>query len=174
MTRPRGRMLRQVVDWRATAVAALAGAITFLLVITTLLPANTGGSPWAVFRYLASPLLGRGVLPPPATFDAGVVVVALLVVLVISFFYAAILTTIIHRWGLIVGLIGGALYGLAIYAINFFTLTLLFDWFYALRSWPVLIAHVLFGAVTGFVYELLEVERFVPLEQESVPGQRSP
>jgi len=165
MTQTRGTLLRQVVDWRATAIAAVAGAVTFLLVITTLLPVNTGGSPWAVFRYLASPLLGRDVLPPPATFDAGVVIVALLVNFVISFIYAAILTTIIHRWGLLVGLIGGALFGMAVYAINFFTFTLLFDWFYVLRSWPVLVAHVLFGAVTGFVYELLEVERFVPIEE---------
>ena len=103
----------------------------------------------------------------PVSFDAGIVMVGLLIHFLLSLIAGAILTTIIHRWGLLVGLLVGALFGLAVYAINFFTFTLLFDWFYVLRSWPILLAHVLFGAVTGFVYELLEVERFVPVNVEA-------
>jgi len=164
MTRSPVMRMRQIVDWRATAIAALAGALTFLISLALLLPGTTGGSLWAVLRYIASILLGSAVLPPPASFDPTIVFVGLLVHLLLSLIYAAVLTTILHRWGLIVGLFGGALFGLAIYAINFFTFTLLFEWFYLLRSWPILLAHVLFGAVTGFIYELLEVERFVPVE----------
>lgn len=164
MTQSRTTEFRQLVDWRAAAIGALAGAITFLLVIAIVLPLTTGGTLWAFFRYLAAILLGDAVLPPPAGFDPTVVLVGLLVHLILSLLYGAILALILHRWGLLVGLLGGALFGLAIYAINIFTFTLLFDWFYLLRSWPILLAHVLFGAVTGFVYELLEVERYVPVE----------
>lgn len=164
MTQTRTHRFRQLVDWRAAVIGALAGAIAFLLVIAIVLPLTTGGTLWAFFRYLASILLGDSILPPPAGFDITAVLTGLLVHLVLSLLYGAILALIIHRWGLVVGLIGGALFGLAIYAINIFTFTLLFDWFYVLRSWPILLAHVLFGAVTGFVYELLEVERFVPVE----------
>jgi hypothetical protein len=156
--------MRQVVDWRATFIAAMVGGLAFLITIAIVLPTTTGGTLWAFFRYVASIVMGSDVLPPPASFDAGVVVVGLLVHFLLSLIFGAVLATIIHRWGLLVGLIGGALFGLAIYAINFFTFTLFFDWFYLLRSWPILLAHVLFGAVTGFVYELLEVERFVPDE----------
>lgn len=164
MTSSRMTRMRQVVDWRATIIAAIAGALIFLLAIAILLPATTGGSLWAFYRYIASILLGEGILPPPAGFDLRVVLVGTLIHLVLSLIYGAILTTILHRWGLVVGLLGGAVFGLAVYAINFFTFTLLFDWFYLLRSWPILLAHVLFGAVTGLIYELLEVERFVPVD----------
>lgn len=164
MTQPRTSRLRQLVDWRAAVVGALAGAVTFLLVVAITLPLTTGGTLWAFFRYLASILLGDSILPPPAGFDLSAVLVGLLVHLTLSLVYGAILALVIHRWGLVVGLVGGALFGFAVYAINFFTFTLLFDWFYLLRSWPILLAHILFGAVTGFVYELLEVERFVPAE----------
>ena len=158
--------VRQLVDWRATVIAGLSGAIVFVLTIVTVLPATTGGSLAAFFRYVASIIFGKDVLPPSTGSDPGVILVGVLLHLILSLIFAAILTTIIHRWGLLVGLFGGALFGLAIYAINFFTFTLFFDWFYLLRSWPILLAHVLFGAVTGFVYELLEVERFVPIEDE--------
>lgn len=164
MTQSHTTSFRQLVDWRAAAFGSLAGAIVFLLVVAIVLPLTTGGTLWGFFRYLASILLGDAVLPPPAGFDLTAVLLGLLVHLVLSLLYGAILALIIHRWGLIVGLLGGALFGLAIYAINIFTFTLLFDWFYLLRSWPILLAHVLFGATAGFVYELLEVERFVPAE----------
>lgn len=164
MTQPPPSRFRQLVDWRAAVIGALAGAVTFLLVIAVVLPFTTGGSLWSFFRYLASILLGDGILPPPAGFDLGAVIAGLLVHLILSLLYGAILAVVIHRWGLVVGLVGGALFGIAIYAINIFTFTLLFEWFYLLRSWPILLAHVLFGAVAGFVYELLEVERYAPVE----------
>lgn len=167
MTQSRTMKMRQLVDWRATIIAALLGGLAHLLSLAIILPAVSGGTVWAILRYMASILMGTSVLPPPASFDAGIVLVGLLVHFLLSLIFGAILTTIIHRWGLLIGLLGGALFGLAIYAINYFTFTLLFDWFYVLRSWPILLAHVLFGATTGFIYELLEVERFVPVDVEA-------
>ena len=72
----------------------------------------------------------------------------------------------LHRWGIIVGIIGGAIFGLALYLINFYTLTYFFPWFFPLRSWMMMLSHVIYGATAGGVYEALEVEEFVPLEQE--------
>ncbi len=72
--------------------------------------------------------------------------------------YAVILAFIIHRWGLIVGIVGGALYGAALYFINLYTLTLLVPWLFAVNSMPLLISHVVFGAVAGGVYELFDVD----------------
>ncbi len=167
MTDSRSVKMRQLVDWRAAVIAALAGGLVFLISLALILPGTTGGTIWAVLRYMASIVMGDEVIPPPASFDITIVVAGLLIHFLLSLIFGAILATIIHRWGLLVGLLGGALFGLAIYAINFFTFTLLFEWFYLLRSWPVLLAHVLYGAVTGFVYELLEVERFAAVDVEA-------
>jgi hypothetical protein len=155
--------MRPVVDWSAALWAGVISGIVFLLA-NLLLTALTLGSPWIVLRILASIVLGSRVLPPPATFDLGIAVVALLVNLALSIFFAGLIALIIHRWGLIVGLVGGALLGLALYVINFYTFSFFFPWFFPFRSWMMLVSHLIFGAVAGGTYELLEVEEFVPVE----------
>ena len=55
-----------------------------------------------------------------------------------------------------VGIIGGALLGLCIYAINFYTMTYLFKWMFAMHSTVSVIAHLVFGAVAGGVYEMYD------------------
>lgn len=156
--------MRQVMDWRAAFWAGIAAGAVFLAVQMVLLPLLTGGSPWVVPRRIAAIVLGEGVLPPPATFDFTILLVAVLLHFFLSVIYALILAFIIHRWGLIVGILGGALFGLALYVVNFYTFSLLFPWFFPIRSWIDVLSHVLFGAVAGGVYEALEVEVFVPLE----------
>jgi hypothetical protein len=112
----------------------------------------------------AAMVLGRGVLPPPATFDAGVVGVAFALHMALALAYTALIAFILHRWGLLVGIVGGALLGLALYAINYGTMAWFFPWFLDLKGGIVLVSHVVFGALAGGVYELLEIERFVPEE----------
>jgi hypothetical protein len=155
--------LRQVVDWKAAISAGVAAGLMFLLLQMALHGLLLeGGGVWIVPRYVAAIVMGEGVLPPPASFDLVVVLVALLVHFTLSILYALILAFVIHRWGLLVGILGGALFGLALYAINFYTFSLLFPWFYAGRTWMDIVAHLLYGAVAGGVYELLERETFVP------------
>jgi hypothetical protein len=158
--RPR---FRQIVDGRAALLAGLfAGAALFLLLMA--LTAAFVGSPWVFPRMAAAIVMGRSVLPPPATFDPVVFAVAFVVHMVLSLAYAALFAFILHRGGLVLGILGGALLGLGLYAINYFTFAAFFPWFLDLRSGIVLRGHVLFGALAGGIYELLEVERFVRVE----------
>lgn len=156
--------MRQVMDWSAALWAGALAGLIFLLLNIFFVPALVGGNGWIALRYTASMVMGAGVLPPPATFDLGVLIVALLVHFALAIIFALLLAFIIHRWGLIVGIAGGALFGLALYFVNFYTLTLLFPWFFAIRSWPLLISHIIFGAAAGGIYEALEIEEFVPVE----------
>ncbi len=164
MSRTAGVKMRQVVDWSAALWAGLVASTIFLLLNLFFVPALVGGNGWITLRYTASLVMGSGVLPPPATFDAGVLIVALLTHYVLSIALSLLLAFIIHRWGLIVGFVGGALFGLALYFIHFYTVTLLFPWFFAVRSLPLLLSYAIFGAVAGGIYETLEVEEFVPVE----------
>ena len=156
--------MRQLVDWRAALWAGLIGGLVFLLLMLFLVPSLAGGNAWVIIRLLASVVLGASILAPPATFSLPALAAGLLVHFALSIAFALLLAYLIHHWGLLIGIIGGAVFGLAIYALNFYTLTIFFPWFYAMRSLPVIIAHVIFGAVTGGVYEALEVEEFVPIE----------
>ena len=160
MTTTRRRM-RQVMDWRASIQAGLIAGVVLLLIMLIGYPIVTGGSVWTVFRFIASLVLGRELLLSP-DFSFGIVLLALFLHMILSVVYTWILAFIIHRWGLIVGFVGGALFGLALFAINFYTFTALFPWFTMVRSWQFAALHIIFGAVAGTVYELLEDEIFVP------------
>lgn len=159
--------VQQVVDWRAAIQASIIAAIFFLLLNLILTNLTFGTNSWVFIRLLASPVLGEGILAPPATFDALALVVALLTHFVLSLIFGLLIAYVIHRGGLITGIIGGMVLGLALYAINFYTMTAFFPWFFAMRSWIMVLAHVLFGALAGGVYEALEVEIFVSEEAHS-------
>lgn len=163
MNRPPIR-LRQVVDWGAAIWAGLIAGTIFLLLNVFLIPAVVGGDGWVIIHYLASLILGEQVLQPPFGFDLLALVVALAVNYVLALIFSVILALIIHRWGLLTGIILGALFGLAIYGINFYTMTLLFPWFFAINHWLFAVTHVVFGALAGGIYESFEVEEFVPVE----------
>lgn len=154
--------LRQLVDWSAAVWAGLIAGLVFLVLNVFVVPLLVGGNGWISLRYTASLVMGPGVLPPPASFDLLVLLVALLVHFILSVLWSILLAYVIHRWGLLVGLIGGALFGLALYGINFYALTLIYPWFFAIRSWPLIASHIIFGALAGGIYESLEVEEFVP------------
>jgi len=153
--------LRHVMDWRAALWAGLIAGAAFL-VSNMLLTEIFLGSPWVAVRLTASVLLGPDVLPPPATFDGRALAVAILVHFPLSVLFACLVALILHRWGMVAGLFGGAACGLALYAIHFYTLSFLFPWFYPMRGWLMAASHALFGAVAGVVYEALELERPAP------------
>jgi hypothetical protein len=148
-------------DWRAAVVAGLlAGSLTMLLWMILWMTA-TGGSLWTPFHHVAAILLGEGVLTPSQTIDSQVILTGLIVHLFYSVVCAIILAFIIHRWGLVVGIIGGALFGLALYIINYYTFSVFFPWFYPLRSWIALVGCVFFGAMAGGLYEAMERDIYV-------------
>ena len=161
-----GLEMEQIVDWRAATVAGLiAGSIFFVLQMIGR-AFLVGGSLWIAPRYIAAIVLGEEVLPPPATFDLGIFVVAFVVNLVLSVAFALILAAIIHEWELWFGVIVGALFGLALYLINYYTFSRFFPWFFPIRSWVDIMAHIIFGALAGGIYEALEIERFVIEEDQ--------
>ncbi|MDX1613564.1 MAG: hypothetical protein R3300_04590 [Candidatus Promineifilaceae bacterium] len=157
----RTERLHQVMDWQAAIWAGLVAGAAMLLILLIAYPVATGGKPWTVFRFIAAILLGRSALIPPSAFNLLVMILGLTIHLVLSVFYATILALIIHRWGIIVGFLGGALFGAALFLINSFGFTTFFDWFYLLRTWPILLLHLFFGAAAGSIYEMLERDYYV-------------
>lgn len=165
--------LHSILQWRVALVAGICAGAVFLLVniVSLALTAHLGD--WSVLRYMASILLGDRVLPPPTDFDASIVLVGLLVNFALAIFYAFVLAFIIHRWGLAVGVIGGAFFGAAIYLINLYTFTLWYPWFFALNGIAFFLSHVIYGAVAGGVYELLDYNDDAPfLRREMNTGVR--
>jgi hypothetical protein len=144
--------LQRQMTWRAVPLAGLAAGAVYLLLMALLLP-SLGLDVGLFLRYNASLLLGGEAV---TSTDAGTLVLGLIVFVVLSLLYALLIAVIVHRWGLLVGIIGGALLGLCVYAINYFTLTLVFPWMYALNAPILVVGHIVFGALAGGVYEALD------------------
>jgi hypothetical protein len=148
-------MARPHLDWRAFVVAAIVGGATALIAALAA-SAAVLGEPTLLLRMTASLVLGPDVIPVTAESDAGILLIGLLIHLVLTFGYAFLVVLVVHRWGLVVGLVGGALVGLALYVINIYAVSYFFPWIYPLRSWMLLLTHVILGAFVGVVYELLD------------------
>ncbi|MBK7106883.1 MAG: hypothetical protein IPH62_16550 [Ignavibacteriae bacterium] len=158
------KKMKQVMDWKAALWAGLVASFIFLFLNLFLVPFLLGGNMWVIVRLFASIFLGESILAPPATFDLTALIVSIITNLILSELFTLLIAFVFHKYGLATGIIGGAVFGLAIYLINFYSLSYFFPWFFVLGSWPFVLTHILFGAVSGGVYELLEVEEFEPAE----------
>jgi uncharacterized membrane protein YagU involved in acid resistance len=101
---------------------------------------------------MAAIVLGKGVLPPPATFDLGVVMVAMGLHFVLSIVHAVGFALLITRMSLGPATALGGVGGLILYLVNFYGFTALFPWFAMARNWISIFAHIVFGATAAGVY----------------------
>lgn len=145
-------------DKRAAMIAGLIAAIVSLAVgmgVLQYLHENALALP----RLIATIALGRDALSAEVVMSGKALGVGIAVHLVLGLLFAFVISFTLHRWGFWVGLIGGGLFGLALYAINTYTMSRFFPEFYYFRSWFMLGFHVLFGALCGGIYEALERDR---------------
>jgi uncharacterized protein YndB with AHSA1/START domain len=104
-------------------------------------------------RLAAAIVMGRRVLPPPASFEWDVMLVATLVHFLLSISYGLLMAPLLSRCGLRQALLAGALFGLALYGINLYGFTAVFPWFEASRDWITAAAHVSFGITAAGIYK---------------------
>lgn len=148
--------------WRAVFIAGLVGGTVFLLTYFLLSTLFLDVDAPFILRYFAGLVLGADQLLEGGATST---IVGLIVHYVLSLVFAVVVATVIHRWGLTVGILGGAIMGLALYAINIYGLTYFYEWFFALNSRVLLFTHLLYGATVGGVYELLD-NYDLPLKKE--------
>lgn len=96
-------------------------------------------------RLTAALVMGPAVLLAPSTPQWDILLVATLIHFFLSVAYALIPALLVGRLLTRPALFAGALYGLAIYVINLYGLTMLFPWFIVARDWVTLVTHLVFG-----------------------------
>ena len=154
---------RRAADMRAAILAGIVAGLVFLVAELLLVPMLLGGSAWGPPRMIAAIVLGEEVLPPPATFDGFIVLTAVAFHLVLSILYAVVFALVARTWSLGMAVLAGTLFGLLLYALNFYGMTALFPWFAEARNGVSIVAHALFGAVLGLVYKMRQrVPRVAP------------
>lgn len=103
-------------------------------------------------RLAAAIVLGRAILPPPATFEWSVMAAATIVHVGLSACYGLIVAAILSRLDPRHAQAAGALFGLFLYGANMYGFTALFPWFAASRDWITMAAHVAFGIAAAWIY----------------------
>jgi hypothetical protein len=106
---------------------------------------------------IAAMAMGKGVLPPPATFEMVPVLVAMLVHITTSVVYAIILGWVISSrgFGLGMSLLVGTLFGILLYLVNFYVFTAVWPWFAMARGMISIFAHAAYGLALGWAYRAL-------------------
>ncbi len=139
--------------WLDGVWAGLIAGAVFMMLQMLLVWAVNGQSPWGPPRMIAAMILGKDVLPPPAGFDPGVMMAAMVVHFMFSVAYGLLGAWLVHRVDLGVALLIGAVYGLAIYLVNFHALVPgVFPWFVMARSGITTLNHVVLGIVLTGAY----------------------
>lgn len=143
-------------NWAAAAVAGIVAGILATGIQLFLWWIFLDAVPWMLYRdarLTAAILMGREVLPPPATFDRTVMIVATLIHFAISIAYSLILADLISRLRMLLSLLAGATYGLVLYGINMYGLTIIFPWFSEVRDWITIVTHIVFGVSMAGTYQ---------------------
>ncbi len=150
----------QPVRWKAAVSAGLIGGVVFMMLEMIMVPLFGGGSPWGPPRMIAAIMMGKGVLPPPATFDIGVLMAAMAVHFPFSVVFALILAWVIARFDMGLAVLIGAGFGLILYLVNFYGLTAIFPWFAMARNWITIFTHIMFGVTAAAAYKQLATPKF--------------
>ena len=149
----------RVPDWTVAAISGfVAGAVVMVLELLWASLA-VGISPWGITHKVAAIAMGSGSLQS-AEFSLGVVATALGTHYVLGIVFGVILAAIIAPFhfdssaGMVLTV--GALFGLALYLLNFYGMVRLFPWFADMRGWATLATHLIFGMVAAFMYFKME------------------
>ena len=153
---------RYTPDWPAAVYSGLIAGAIFLMLEMIMVPLFLGESAWGPPRMIAAIVLGKDVLPPPATFHLGIFTAAMSVHFSLSIIYAVIFDWVTERLGLATTILLGAVFGLALYLINFYGFTVIFPWFAMARNWVSIFAHIVFGMSVAVAYKEIEQYRARP------------
>ncbi len=138
----------------AVKAGLIAGAV-FMALEMILVWLAMGMNAFAPPHMIAAIVMGPDVLPGPDVVpgsSAGVIAVGMLVHFVLSVALAFIFKMIAEALKLngAMLLAGGLVFGLLIYAINFYGMTAIFPWFAMARNWVSILAHAAFGLVLAY------------------------
>ena len=148
--------MKQPMQWRAAVWAGIAAGVLSTLVQIALWFAFTDALPDIFYRdarFAAAIVTGPDVLS--ATDErASIMLVATLVHFALSIVYGVIVSRLTARLRARPALAAGAIFGMALYALNLYGFTAAFPWFAASRGGITLAAHVTFGIVAAGAYRL--------------------
>jgi hypothetical protein len=136
-------------DWRAGIFAGILGGVASDLILTGGMMLQ-GDTPWVPAHLISAMVFGFDALPPPSDFEPGLVAVASLIHFALAIGYGLIGAWLFDRLSYRTAALAGAVYGLALYVVNYYLIApILFPWLSELRGIVGIVTHLTFGTVMG-------------------------
>src|SRR5215831_11105631 len=149
--------MRQI-HWGAAIWASVIAGLVFAVLEIAMVPMIQGKSPWAPLHMIGAIALGPGAMASPDTFDLGIVATAVVVHMVLAIIYGIILAYIVTRATTGMAVLIGAVYGLALYFINFYGFSKWFPWFAEARDSISIFTHIVQSGLMAYLYKLYSAE----------------
>lgn len=150
---------RRTPDWLVAAVSGLAAGAVLMVLDLLWSTFVGGGGPWRTSRMIAPIFVGPESLSSDPGFSVGAVAIALATHYVLGVVFGLVMAAIMAPFNLDAtmgrALSTGAVFGLALYLINFYVVTSVFHWLAELRGWDTVAAHLVFGVVAAVLYHKL-------------------
>lgn len=140
------------ISGKALVLAGLAAGAVFLVLELLAMRFVLGAPPGVMIRMIAAITQGSAVLAPPDTADVSVTLAAVILHFVMSLAYAFVFAFLAKGRSIGAATAIGVVYGLVLYAVNFYGFSQLFPWFAQARGWSSMATHLVFGAVLGAMY----------------------
>jgi hypothetical protein len=152
------------IDWSMAVLAGIVAIVVFaaLQIIFALGIRGTGPlHPLVTFGTAALSAIAPSVTPGGGPKTAAVGVALLLALGALS---GIVLALVVHRVGVIVAGVVGAVFGIAMYAIDIYGFARLFPVLAELRDWTSALAYVVQGALTAGLYKTLTRDEALIIE----------
>jgi len=143
-------------NWSAAIWASVIAGLVFAALEVLLVWAVQHQSPWVPLHMIGAIGLGPSAMSPPDTFDLKIIGVAVVIHMALAVIYGIILAFIIMRMGMASAILTGALFGLALYYINFYGFTKMFPWFADARDGISIFTHIVQSALMAWIYKLMD------------------
>jgi hypothetical protein len=143
------------IEWSMAVLAGIVAMVVFaaLQIIFALSIRQTGPlQPLVTFRTATLTAVAPSVTPNSGPKAAGVGVAVLLALGALS---GVVLALIVHRTGAIAAILVGAVFGIAMYAIDMYGLAPFFPVLAGLRDWPSALAYVVQGVLAAVLYKAM-------------------
>ena len=144
------------INWRAAIWASVIGGLVFAALEVLMVPLFQGKSPWAPLHMIGAIALGPNAMTAPDLFDVRIIGTAVVVHMALAILYGVILAFVIARLDMGMAIAIGAIYGLALYLVNFYVFTKWFPWFADARDWISVFTHLVQGGLWACLYKILD------------------
>jgi len=144
------------INWSAAIWASVIGGLLFAVLEVLMVAFIQGQSPWAPLHMIGAIALGSGAMASPDTFDPGIIGTAVVVHMALAILYGVVLAFLITRLDMAMATAVGAIYGFALYLLNFYVFTNWFPWFADARDWISIFTHIVQGAAWAYLYKMFD------------------